>query len=310
MGRKQRTNRRKPATGNRSRLLLVVVLISLCGALFLLEWLKTTAEETTAPPPQVMRHKMPARQSYVHPEFQPYTSAHVIDHKAVRRKKPVSPGTIAIVIDDMGSSIHEATSLMSIGVPLTFSIIPGLQKARDVARLAHDRGYQVMMHIPMEPQGYPAQRLEANGLLLSQGSEEIARRVNGYFTQVPYADGANNHMGSKFSEDREKMAVVLNQLKARGLFYIDSMTTPQSVGLKLARSMEVDSAGRNVFLDNEKEVQAITSQLDQLAALARKKGSAIGICHPHQITIKALSAHLPRLKKEGITFVSAGELVR
>jgi polysaccharide deacetylase 2 family uncharacterized protein YibQ len=74
--------------------------------------------------------------------------------------------------------------------------------------------------------------------------------------------------------------------------------------------MEIDSAGRNVFLDNDKDIESITSQLEQLALLARKKGSAIGICHPHKVTIQALAINLPRLKASGISFVPVGDLVR
>lgn len=199
---------------------------------------------------------------------------------------------------------------MAINVPLTFSIIPGLPKSVQVDRLATERGYQVMMHIPMEPKGYPQQRLEENGLLLSQPDEEITGRMSGYFRQVPHAAGANNHMGSRFTEDESKMKLVMNQLKAHGLFFIDSRTTPETRGMQLARAMEVDAAGRNVFLDNSQDAGAIRMQLEQLAALARKKGSAIGICHPHKSTIQVLAENLPRLQQEGITFVPAGELVR
>lgn len=309
--RKNQPNRKKTAGGKQTVLWLLLVVVLICGALAVLEWLKgrPATVDTGAPPVREERHKLPERQTYAPAEMQPYTSA-ASEHKPKRKKKPVAHGTVAIIIDDMGSSEKEAQSLMAIGVPLTFAVIPGLPKALQVDRLAAERGYQVMMHIPMEPKGYPQQRLESNGLLLSQTDEEISQSVSGYFRQVPHAAGANNHMGSRFTEDEQKMRLVMNQLKAHGLFYIDSRTTPESKGLQLARSMEIDAAGRNVFLDNTQESGAIKAQLEQLAALARKKGSAIGICHPHKSTIQALTEYLPRLQQEGITFVPAGELVR
>ncbi|MBT0666564.1 divergent polysaccharide deacetylase family protein [Geobacter pelophilus] len=309
---KNRPNRRKTSTGNRPIITLIVVAVILCAILVLLEWLKSTTSrvlEQKPPIAQEERHKLPARQSYNQIELQPYTSA-MPEHKPQHKKKPVSVGTVAIIVDDMGTNLQEAKALMAINVPLTFSLIPGLPKVREVDKLASERGYQVMIHIPMEPKGYPKQRLEENGILLSQTDAEIEKRLGSYFKQVPHAAGANNHMGSRFSEDDQKMRLVLNQLKARSLFFVDSRTTPDSVGLSLARSMEVYAAGRNVFLDNTQDVPAITAQLEQLAALARKKGSAIGICHPHKTTIQALAIHLPRLKKEGIIFVPAGDLVR
>jgi polysaccharide deacetylase 2 family uncharacterized protein YibQ len=168
----------------------------------------------------------------------------------------------------------------------------------------------VMVHMPMEPKGYQQKPFEKNGLLLAMSDEEIERRVKGYLTAVPYAVGANNHMGSRFTEDRPKMQTVLTVLKGKGMFFIDSKTSPASVGDKVAREMGVPVASRNVFLDNEQDVGAITAQIEKLADMARKSGSAIGICHPHKTTLQALAATLPLLKAEGITFVHASELVR
>ena len=87
------------------------------------------------------------------------------------RKRAAGPGTVAIIVDYMGSSIGEVNELMAIRLPLTFSIIPGLAKVKGVAQAAHAGGYQVMIHIPMEPQGYPQQRMEQSGLLLAQSDK-------------------------------------------------------------------------------------------------------------------------------------------
>ena len=181
---------------------------------------------------------------------------------------------------------------------------------KDVAEAAHAKGFQVMVHMPMEPQGYPRQRMEQNGLLLSQSDAEIEKRLRGYLQAVPHATGANNHMGSRFTEDRAKMATVLGVLKGKGMFFIDSMTSPHSVGYTLAREMGLEAGSRNVFLDNVQDVDAIREQLEELVGLARKKGVAIGICHPRKTTILALTAAMPLLHKEGINFVHVSELVK
>lgn len=294
---------------------LLLLLILLASALFVLDRLKSTVQPPEAPGKrQELRQALPEHPvTYPHAELQPYTSSrHEPVHKprTARKKGPVIPGTVAIIVDDMGSSLQEAQALMNINVPLTFAIIPGLPRVREVAEAAHAKGYPVMLHLPMEPQGYPQQRLESNGLLLALSDDEISSRMESYIRGVPHAVGANNHMGSRFTEDTGKMRVVLNQLKARGLFFVDSRTTPRSVGLSLARQLEIDAAGRNVFLDNIQDVEAIRGQLDQLAALARKRGSAIAICHPRKTTIQALASALPAMRNEGITFVTVAELVR
>ncbi len=257
------------------------------------------------------RHKMPARPSEAEVEQQPYTTAvRPPSPPKHPRRRVVGPGSVAIIIDDMGSSVQEVDELMAIKLPLTFSVIPGLARGKEVAQAAHARGYEVMIHIPMEPQGYPRQRMEHNGLLLSQSDTEIQKRLNEFTQAVPYADGANNHMGSRFTEDRGKMGAVLGFLKGKGLFFIDSKTAADSVGYSLAREMGLESASRNVFLDNVQETAYIRGQLEQLAGIARRKGAAIGICHPHKTTIAALTAMMPELKGEGITFVYVKDLVR
>lgn len=306
---------RKKPLGKRPLITLLVVVVLIALAFLLLETLKRSApvkptEQPTVQSVPVERHKMPARTAEPTVVQKPYTTAIMPLPPKRPRKREAGPGTVAIIIDDMGSSVQEVNELMAIKLPLTFSIIPGLAKGKEVAQAAHANGYLVMIHIPMEPQGYPQQRMEKNGLLLSQSDAEIQRRLSSFMQAVPFAAGANNHMGSRFTEDKAKMGTVLGILKGKGLFYIDSKTTPHSVGYALSREMGIETASRNVFIDNVQNVDAIKAQLEQLADSARRKGTAIGICHPHKTTITALTALLPELHKSGINFVYVGDLVR
>lgn len=244
------------------------------------------------------------------PVHKRYTSQPVATPAEKKPEAPVGRGAVAIIIDDMGTSTSEVRELMAIGVPLTFAVIPGLRQSEQVAQAANSGGYQVLLHVPMEPKDYPRRRLEANGLLLSQDNAEIQDRMAGYLRQVPHAVGANNHMGSRFTEDRERMREVLGVLKGRGLFFVDSLTTSGSVGIPLSREMGVRSVARNVFIDNSTDVNTIKAQLWTLARLAAKKGSAVGICHPHRATIQALEEELPVLKGRGVHFVYVSKLAR
>ncbi len=215
-------------------------------------------------------------------------------------------GTVAIIIDDMGNNVKEVQQLMSIHIPMTFSIIPWTPKDKEVAEEAHDKGYVVMVHMPMQAKG--GERLGKEGLYVSLSDENVERSAKDMLDEVPYAVGANNHMGSLFTENTEKMRDVLSVLKDKGFFFIDSKTIADSVGYTLAKQMGVKCASRQVFLDNVVEVGAITKQLELLAKIARKKGSAIAICHPHSVTIEALKKELPALKDSGIKFVSVKKL--
>lgn len=219
-------------------------------------------------------------------------------------------GKLAVIIDDMGASMQEARSLAAIGVPLTFSIIPGLHSYRDVAAFASSNGIETMIHMPMQSKEWPQRRLEPNGLLISMDDASIAAHLEQYIREIPKAVGANNHMGSEFTEHEEQMRVVLQALKGKGLFFIDSVTSPQTVGQRLARELGMKSGRRNVFLDNEQDSTYIKGQLGQAVRLAKKTGASIAICHPHPATIKTLAALLPGLEKQGITLVTASRLVK
>ena len=220
------------------------------------------------------------------------------------------PARLAIIIDDMGSSLSEARSLAAIKVPLTFSIIPGLRVDKDVAAFAVANKIETMIHIPMQPKGWPARRLEANGLLVAMDADELQERVSGFVQKFPGAVGANNHMGSEFTEQEEKMTVVLQTLKKNNLFFLDSVTSPASSGFRVAQRLGIRSARRNVFLDNEQERSYILGQINQAVRQARKNGSAIAICHPHPATIAALAAALPKLAGQGVQLVPASQLVK
>jgi len=218
-------------------------------------------------------------------------------------------GVLSIIVDDMGSSMTEAKELASIGLPLTFSIIPGLPHSSDVAAFALSRGIEYMIHIPMQSKGWPERRLEENGLLVSMDEEEIKSRMADYYRLLPGASGANNHMGSEFTEHEEKMRPVLSFLKEKGLFFIDSVTTPGTAGYRLAREMGIRSGRRAVFLDNEQKRDYIAGQLKEAVMTAGKKGYAIAICHPHPATISALAEILPRISSDGVRLLPVSVLL-
>lgn len=257
---------------------------------------------------------VPAKPAPQHPS----SSAHL--YPSPRRIVPVEKhgeirsvaGTakLAIIIDDMGTTLQEARSLAAIGVPLTFSIIPGLRSYREVSSFAASNGIEIMIHIPMQSQGWPERRLEPNGLLVSMSDADIRARLDDFTKSLPNALGVNNHMGSEFTEHEDKMRVVIDVLKGRGLFFIDSVTSPKTVGVRLAQEIGVKSSRRNVFLDNEQNDAYIRGQIRQAVKLASKTGRAIAICHPHPATIQTLAVVLPDLQKQGITLVPASQLVR
>jgi len=223
---------------------------------------------------------------------------------------PTRPGArVAIIMDDLGRDVETAKALLAIDLPVTFAILPGEGHAPEVATLAHRGGREVMIHIPMEPQSYPATNPGADALLLGQTPEEIRRRFQGFVERVPHAAGGNNHMGSRFTEYRQGMDVVLAAMKEAGLFFVDSRTTGRSVAFAAARAAGIPAAARDVFLDNDQDVERISGEIRKLAVLAGKRGQAVGICHPYAETLEALRRETAYLKQQNIEVVPVSELL-
>jgi len=251
----------------------------------------------------------PAVVKMVTPDKQDYDTGSV-QSPTLPSKVTAGKAELAIIVDDMGSSLQEAQALVTIGLPINFAIIPGLRQYREVADYAAHNNVEILVHIPMQSREYPRRRLESNGLLLEMSDEEIRSRMLGYLEVLPKAVGANNHMGSGFTEHADKMRVVLQILKDNKLFFIDSITTPLTVGPKIATELRMHHARRDVFLDNEQNEGYIRGQLAQAVDRARKNGRAIAICHPHPMTIATLSKALPELQTKGVTLVAISRLIR
>ena len=325
--RQPRTNRYKKQNGKGITALavfIVLVLVLLVGGYYFFAWQQqeerfrpqqqsVPGAPVVKPPPvtAVPGDLLPTKEPG--PDWEHYTDdtpRPAVKVPPAQQQLPAGRAELAIIVDDMGSSLQEVRSLTAIGVPLTLAVIPGLRHDREVAALAAGQGAEVMLHLPMQSKEYPRRRLEANGLLLSYDQEKLRQLVEGYFAQVPQAKGANNHMGSAFTEDEPQMRTVLSLLRQRGLFFVDSVTTPASAGSRLAAELGMKSARRDVFLDNEQQEAYILGQLDTAVRRARKTGRAIAICHPHPVTIATLAKALPTLQQQGITLVFASQLVR
>ncbi|AMV72768.1 hypothetical protein JCM30471_12840 [Desulfuromonas carbonis] len=225
---------------------------------------------------------------------------------------PAQPGRsarVAIIVDDLGRDVATLRQFLGVKVPLTLAILPNETHARESARLAHETGHEVLIHIPMEPQGYPAVNPGHDALFVAASADELRQRFQGYLTAVPFAVGGNNHMGSRFTEDPAGMAVVLGQMREAGLFFVDSRTTGASVAFELARRAGIPVAQRDMFLDNVQDAGLIGGEIRKLIRMARQHGSAIGICHPHPATLTALRQALPELRAAGIEVVPVSQLV-
>ncbi len=231
------------------------------------------------------------------------TTVFILSPIAERRRT----GNIAIVIDDFTEDDPIAAHFCAIPQPLTFSILPRANHVSALAERVRASGHEVLVHLPMEPQGGAS--LGANAILVGLKDAEIRRRVRRALQNVPHARGINNHMGSKATANERVMRLVLSELKDRNLLFLDSRTTASSVAYQLAVDMDVRAVNRDLFIDEIADAQTIRGKLWELATVAARSGQAIGVGHNRRETLIALSAALPPLEKRGFRFVPVSQLL-
>jgi len=220
----------------------------------------------------------------------------------------VSGPRLAIILDDVATDPAAVDAIFALHYPLTLSILPNHPRSTQIAQEAHRRGYQVMLHLPMESLAHETR--ESQELRPGMPTAEISSQLNSMLASVPYAAGINNHQGSLATSDPRLMAGLMPLLRTHNLFFIDSRTTAATVAYDAAQSAGVPCAFRNVpFLDDVLELGAIRRQLDLAAKDAREKGQAIAIGHPHPETLRALTEFLPQAEAQGVHLVHASDLV-
>ena len=215
---------------------------------------------------------------------------------------------IAVVIDDVGLDRPRSKRAWELPGPLTMSFLPYAKDLREQAKAARARGHELMLHLPMEPNG--RNDPGPNALLVSLSDAELRQRTTAALDSFDGYAGVNNHMGSRFTAFKPGMETVLRQFKGRGLMFLDSKTSAQSVGDQLAQEMGVPSIVRHVFLDDEETLDAVRKKLAEAEAIARRQGFVVVIGHPHEATLQALSEWLPGVQGKGLALAPATAVLR
>ncbi|MCK4325222.1 divergent polysaccharide deacetylase family protein [bacterium] len=227
-------------------------------------------------------------------------------------EQPIPP-QVAIIIDDLGHSLSLVESLLNIDYPLTLSILPGLRHSVRLAKEMKEAGFETILHLPLEPEEISEEYLELGTIMTGMSQQEVRELIEKHLSLLlPWIAGVNTHMGSKATADEDLMKIILEEIKKRDLYFIDSRTAKNTVAFQVAKSLGLRAAFRQVFLDlgeRRDDPDYIRGQLRELASLARDKGKAIGTGHLKGTTLKVLKEMMPQLEEEGIQFVTASEIV-
>ncbi len=194
---------------------------------------------------------------------------------------------LALLIDDMGYRHKLGQQLIELDLNLSFAILPFTDHAHSLMEMAHAKKREILLHLPMEA---TSDKWDPGpgALYTSMAPRSIKAQVRKDLEDIPYAVGVNNHMGSKFTSNKEAMQAALAPLKARNLFFLDSITIASSVAYKEAKAQQIKTGRRDLFIDNDQDGAKIKAQLVRLVKIAQKHGSAIGIAHPYPTTVATL----------------------
>jgi polysaccharide deacetylase 2 family uncharacterized protein YibQ len=216
---------------------------------------------------------------------------------------------IAIIIDDCGLDRPRTERAMALPAAVTLSFLAYAEDLPRQTAAARRDGHELLVHVPMQPINAHVD-MGPNGLAIDQSHDEVLRRLRWDLDRFDGYVGINNHMGSRFTTDPEAMHWVLGELKARGLMFLDSRTIGNSTGEIVAASEALPFAARDVFLDDDQQATAVDARLRDVEAVARKKGTAIAIGHPHDATLAALNTWIAGLSRQGIALVPLTEIVK
>ncbi len=239
-------------------------------------------------------------------QFIPSSFAAETNGTTIEKLRPA----VSIIIDDIGDRYKDGLRAVSIAAPYTYSFLPNTPYAKRLAKKAHEMNKEVMLHIPM--QAINGKKLGPNGLTNDMTRDEFNKTLKNAFKSVPYVVGINNHMGSLLSADKEIMRWLMNFVvsQKKGLYFIDSRTSANSVIVDVAKEKNVKVLSRDTFIDYKASIENITKQIHYLIKIAKKNGSAVGIAHPYPNTLTVLETAWPLFYEAGVDLVPVSELIK
>jgi len=316
-GKKKR--RRKPGAKDSFNAVLVagiLIAAALLSYFFIMNLRSQTTDETAvaeAPIPDPPEQELdPAPPPYTLPPQVPpehdVPAAIRLPPERVPEQPPVSRGTLVFVIDDAGNNMRDLEPFLTLGIPLTIAVLPGLPYSVEAAQRIRAAGQEVFLHQPMEPIG--GQDPGPGAIMAGMDRDEIRAIIKQNLEEVGPVIGMNNHMGSRITMDEEAMKTILELSREKGILFLDSRTTNESAAPRAAQYLGMTIGERDIFLDNIPERESILTFIDMGLQTAEQNGLAIMIGHVQVAALAPLLAELiPDLKERGFSFSPASTVI-
>jgi uncharacterized protein len=214
---------------------------------------------------------------------------------------------LAVIVDDLGYSLASGRRVIALPGPLAVAVLPFTPNAVRLAELAEAAGKEVILHQPMQARDAA---VSAAGMLTTRMSAaEVRAQLAAALGELPQAVGVSNHTGSLLTTLPLPMRSLMREVRARGLFFLDSRTTVATVAQKVAIESGVPALKRDVFLDNTLDSAAIAHEFERALTIAQRQGHAVLIAHPHPASVAFLETALPTLAGRGVRLVAPTRLL-
>ena len=220
---------------------------------------------------------------------------------------------LALVIEDYGDAPEVCRGFAALPGTFTAAVRSNREGARDLAARARRAGMEVVLDLPLEAKNYPLGKLGEDAILVDLSGREIRKRVRRALQVVGPVKGVKTCLGSLAVEDRDVMRAVLEEIHKRGLFFLDTASSPYSTVQELAHEIGVPlyQVGMVSRVDERwHDAGSIGIRFDDLVRSARSRGYAIGIIHPRRATLEVLRDRLPRLAREGIVVLGLSQVMK
>ena len=301
-------------------LLILLIIVSIAALIYILQWNEEPAD--VGPPEKEAKQSshLPAVLSKADkdkpiketPQVRETPPGKEKDKALLANIEKMPPRQVAIIIDDIGNDMSPVRELLKIDTGITFAILPLCSHTRDAADLLHRAHREILLHLPMEPASYPREKPGNGALFTDMNDEELLSQLDKDLASVPYVSGVNNHMGSKFMSDEEKLTVIFNRLRKENLFFIDSRTAADSKALAASEKVGLPLASRRIFLDNSRNYKEIYKILIEVAENTDGGDVApvIIIGHPYPETIRAIKDATRIFRAKGVAIVPVSKLIK
>lgn len=224
----------------------------------------------------------------------------MIPSATIASEQKINNKRLAIVIDDFGNNMKGTEQILNLPIPLTVAVMPFMPSSKKDAQLAHQKGHEVIVHMPMEPKSGKSSWLGPGAITTDLSNEEIRKRTLQAIKNIPHAVGMNNHMGSKITEDKRVMSIILQVCKEQGLYYLDSKTSGNSKAKEIAGLVGVPLLENNYFFDDQYSEAHINLQAKNISLRLQNQNQLIAIGHvglPGPFTFAALKRNIPMYEK-------------